>query len=187
MISRYGGPRPLHRSTCRTVATNYGGESCPYLPGEAIETFVSGWGLRALEPAALPVSLAATARVEQERQALDPLGQQRLERAAYERERAACPDRWVEPEPRLVARQRAQEWDEKLTQQRQLQEESQRFLQPPLKSSPARRETPSRHWRTRFSPFGGLRRRPWPTGKRGGDSSSRASLWRAKVSVSGFR
>jgi hypothetical protein len=79
----------LHSYTCRRLATNYGGDYCQYLPGESIDAFVSQWGLTALEPAALTLSLEATTRLEQERQALDRLWQQRLERAAYESERAA--------------------------------------------------------------------------------------------------
>lgn len=129
MIVRYGGPRHVHSYTCSTLATNYGGEYCQYLPGEAIDAFVSHWVLRALEPAALTLSLEATARLEQERQELDQLWRQRLERAVYESERAARHYRLVEPEHRLVARQLAKEWEEKLTAQRQLQEDYQRFLQ----------------------------------------------------------
>jgi recombinase-like zinc beta ribbon protein/recombinase len=68
MLVRYGGPRPVHSYTCSTIATNYGGEYCQYLPGEAIDAFVRGWVLRALEPAALTLSLEATARLAQERQ-----------------------------------------------------------------------------------------------------------------------
>ena len=51
-----------------------------------------------------------------------------MERAAYESERAARHYRLVEPEQRLVARQLAKDWEDKLTVQRPLQEESQRFL-----------------------------------------------------------
>jgi DNA invertase Pin-like site-specific DNA recombinase len=129
MHVRYGGPRHVHSYACNRMATDYGGEYCQYLPGEALDAFVSQWVLRALEPAALTLSLEATARLEQERQELDQLWRQRLERAAYESERAARHYRLVEPEHRMVARQLAQEWEEKLTAQRQLQEDYQRFLQ----------------------------------------------------------
>jgi Recombinase zinc beta ribbon domain len=128
MQVRYGGPRQLHSYTCSRLATNYGGDYCQYLPGESIDAFVSQCVLKALEPAALTLSLAATTRLEQERQALDRLWQQRLERAAYESERAARHYRSIEPEHRLVARQLAKDWEDKLTAQRQLQEEYQRFL-----------------------------------------------------------
>jgi hypothetical protein len=104
-------------------------QSVQYLPGEPVDAFISQWVLTALEPAALTLSLEATARLEQERQALDRLWQQRLERAAYESERAARHYRLVEPEHRLVARQLGREWEAKLTAQRQLQEEYERFVQ----------------------------------------------------------
>ena len=97
MQVRYGGPRHLHSYTCNRLATTYGGDYCQYLPGEPVDAFVSQWVLTALEPAALTLSLEATARLEQERQDLDRLWHQRLERAAYEAERAARPYRLIEP------------------------------------------------------------------------------------------
>jgi hypothetical protein len=70
-----------------------------------------------------------------------PAGQQRLERAAYEAERAARHSRWLEPEHRLVARPLAKEWEDKLIAQRQLQEDYERFAQaPPRPLSRAERE-----------------------------------------------
>jgi hypothetical protein len=94
-----------------------------------VDAFVSQWVLTALEPAALTLSLEATARLEQERRDLDRLWHQRLERTAYETERAARHYRLIEPEHRLVARQLAKEWEEKLTAHRHLQEEYERFVQ----------------------------------------------------------
>jgi DNA invertase Pin-like site-specific DNA recombinase len=129
MQVRYGGPNTLHSYTCNRLATDYGADYCQYLPGAPIDAFVSQWVLKALEPAALTLSLEAAARLEDERQALDQLWQQRLERAAYESERAARHYRLVEPEHRLVARQLAKDWDDKLSAQRHLQEEYERFLQ----------------------------------------------------------
>jgi hypothetical protein len=131
----------LHSYTCDRLATNYGGTYCQYLAGESVDVFVSQWVLRALEPAALTLSLEATARLNHERQELEQLWQQRLERAVYEAERAARHYRAIEPEHRLVARQLAMDWEEKLTAWRQLQEEYDRFVHaqaPPL--SPGERE-----------------------------------------------
>ena len=129
MQVRYGGPSILPSYTCNRLATNYGGDYCPYLPGGPVDAFVSQWVLTALEPAALTLSLEATAHLEQERRALERLWQQRRERAAYEAERAARHDRLLEPEHRLVARQLAKDWEDKLMAQRQLQEEYERFVQ----------------------------------------------------------
>ena len=129
MQVRYGGPRQLHSYTCSRLATNYGGDYCQYLPGEPVDAFVSQGVLGALEPAALTLSLEATPRLEQERGELNRLWQQRLERAAYEAERAARHYRLLEPEHRWVARQLAKDWEDKLMTQRQLQEEYERFVQ----------------------------------------------------------
>jgi hypothetical protein len=108
----------------------------PISPGEPVDAFVSQWVLTALEPAALALSLEATAHLEEERRALDQLWQQRLERAAYEAERAARHYRLIEPEHRLVARQLAKDWEDALLAHRHLQEEYARFVQaqPPLLS-----------------------------------------------------
>lgn len=128
MQVRYGGAKNVPAYLCHRGASDYGDDLCQYIPSEPIDAFVSQWALKALEPAALTLSLEATARLEQERHALDQLWRQRVERAAYEAERAARHYRLVEPENRLVARQLAQDWEEKLTAQRQLQEDYERFL-----------------------------------------------------------
>jgi DNA invertase Pin-like site-specific DNA recombinase len=138
---RYGAPRQLHRDTCDRLATNSGGDDGQDLPGEPGDTFVSQWVLKALEPAALTVSLEAATHLERERQERDRLWPQRLARATYEAERAARHYRLVEPEHRLVARPLAQDWEEKLTAQRQLQEDYDRFLhEHPRRLSGAERE-----------------------------------------------
>jgi hypothetical protein len=141
MPVRDGGPRQRHSYTCNRLATTYGGNYCQYLPGAPVEAFSSQWVLTALEPAALTLSLEATARLEQERQALDRLWQPRLERAAYASERAARHSRLGEPAHRVVARQLAQEWEAKLTAQRHLQEEDERFVQAQPRSLSAAERT----------------------------------------------
>jgi hypothetical protein len=73
--------------------------------------------------------LEATARLEQERQAVDRLWPQRVARAAYDSERAARHDRVGEPEHRLVARPLTRAWDAKRTAQRPRQEEDERCVQ----------------------------------------------------------
>lgn len=141
MQVRYGGLANAHGYVCNRLATDYGDTFCGYLTGDALDTFVSQWVLKALEPATLTLSLEATSRLEQERQEMDQLWQQRLERTEYEAERAARHYRLVEPENRLVARQLAKDWEDRLTAHRQLQEDYQRFLQTqPQVLSPAERE-----------------------------------------------
>jgi DNA invertase Pin-like site-specific DNA recombinase len=141
MQVRYGGPANAHGYVCNRLAADSGDTLCGYLPGASLDPFVSQWVLTALEPATLTLSLEATTRLEQERQEMDQLWQQRLERAEYEAERAARHSRLVAPENRLVARQLAKDWEERLTAHRQLQEDYQRFVhtQPHI-LSPAERE-----------------------------------------------
>jgi len=97
MQVRYGGPANVHGYVCNRLATDYGDAFCGYLQGDSLDTFVSQWVLKALEPATLTLSLEATMRLEEERQKMDQLWQLRLERAAYEAERAARHYHLIEP------------------------------------------------------------------------------------------
>jgi len=116
-----------HRYLCNRQLADYGGETCQGIAGTALDRLVTQQVLAALEPAALELSLEAATHLEQERAELDQLWQQRLERATFEAERSGRHYRLVEPENRLVARQLAKEWEEKLTAHQQLQEDYQRF------------------------------------------------------------
>jgi hypothetical protein len=102
---------------------------------------VSQQVLRALEPAALELSVQASQDVQHERERMNRLWEQRLERARYEAQRAERQYNAVEPENRLVARTLERRWEEALAQERQLQEEHDRFLrQNPPQLSAAERE-----------------------------------------------
>jgi DNA invertase Pin-like site-specific DNA recombinase len=128
MQVRYGGLKKLHTYTCGRMATDYAESFCHYLPGAPVDEFVGQWVLRALQPAALEISLEASEHLEKEREELDVLWHKRLERAAYEADRAGRHYRLLEPENRLVARRLAREWEEKLEAQRELEEDYRRFL-----------------------------------------------------------
>jgi DNA invertase Pin-like site-specific DNA recombinase len=128
MQVRYGGVNKLHSYLCNRLATDYGASCCQYLPGTPLDEFVTAQLLEALKPAALALSLSAAAHLEKEREDLERLWQQRLERAQLEADRTARHYRLIEPENRLVARQLAQEWEEKLSAQQHLQEEYDRFV-----------------------------------------------------------
>ncbi len=117
----------LPRYVCCRAAADYGGVLCQYLAGTCLDEYVSQQVLQALEPIALELSLQAETQLEQERLELDKLWQQRVERADFEAQRAGRHYRLVEPENRLVARQLAQEWEAKLKDYQQLQEEYKRF------------------------------------------------------------
>jgi DNA invertase Pin-like site-specific DNA recombinase len=120
------GQPPIYE--CTRTRTNYGGPLCQHAAGPGLDRFVAEQVLLALQPAALELALEATTRLEQEREALDRLWQQRRERAAYDAERAARQYHAVEPENRLVARTLERAWEEKLADQQQLDEEYRRFV-----------------------------------------------------------
>src|SRR5438132_9418687 len=103
------------------------GSTCCGLGAAALDDLVGQQVLRALEPAALELSLQAMQQVQQERQRLHSHWQQRLERARYEAQRAERQYQAVEPENRLVARTLEQRWEESLRTQRALQEQYERF------------------------------------------------------------
>src|SRR5262249_55548216 len=96
--------------------------------------------LRALEPAAVELSLRAHADIEQERRRLEKHWQQRRQRARYDVELAERRYQAVDPENRLVASTLEKRWEELLAQEKQLQEEYDRFLrQTPVRLSPEER------------------------------------------------
>src|SRR3984893_12186230 len=105
------------------------GSTCCGLGAAAVDDVVSQQVLRALEPAALELTLQAMHNIGQDRDRLHQHWQQRLERATQEAERAERQYQAVEPENRLVARSLEQRWEEALRMQGALQEERDRFLQ----------------------------------------------------------
>ncbi len=107
---------------------------CYGLAARVADALVAQQVLRALEPAALELSLKAGADVERERQCLQKHWQQRMQRARYDAELAERRYQAVDPENRLVAASLEKRWEDLLAQQQQLQEEYDRFA----------RETPHR-------------------------------------------
>jgi DNA invertase Pin-like site-specific DNA recombinase len=103
-------------------------ECCGRITASTLDDLVVGELLRALEPAALELSLRAIENVEQERQRLHEQWRQKLERMQYEVGRAERQYHAVEPENRLVARTLEARWEEALKKQRELEEEYHRFL-----------------------------------------------------------
>jgi DNA invertase Pin-like site-specific DNA recombinase len=103
-------------------------KTCHGLKAAVIDGLVSDQVLRALEPAALELSLTAIADIDRERERLHRHWQQRLERAEYEVQRAERQYQAVEPENRLVARTLERRWEEAMREQQQLREEYDRFL-----------------------------------------------------------
>jgi hypothetical protein len=114
---------------------------CQSLSGAVLETFVVERLLKAVSPASLELSLAATADVQRERKQLDDHWQQRLPRSRYEVEQARRQYAAVDPDHRLVARELERRWDEALRADEQLQADCTRFQQDsPTQLSPQQRQ-----------------------------------------------
>jgi DNA invertase Pin-like site-specific DNA recombinase len=103
-------------------------ECCGRITAATLDDLVVRELLRALEPAALELSLRAIENVEQERQRLHDQWRQKRERVQYEVSRAERQYHAVEPENRLVVRTLEARWEEALKKQRELEEEYHRFL-----------------------------------------------------------
>jgi DNA invertase Pin-like site-specific DNA recombinase len=128
MAVRYAGPTGRPSYACTRGSADYAEPLCQALSyGAALDELVAGQLLAAVEPAALEASLAAVAGVERQRAELARHWHLRRERAAYEVDRACRQYQACEPENRLVARELERRWEEALKQQRQLDDEYDRW------------------------------------------------------------
>lgn len=125
LVSYGNGGQP--RYACQRNRLDYGETTCQSLAGRRLDELMARQVLTVLEPASLELSLAAAGDVERERAELDKHWQRRLERARYDRDRAARQYHVVEPENRLVARELEKRWEQTLLEERTLQEEYDRF------------------------------------------------------------
>ena len=103
-------------------------EPCGCIAAATLDDLVAREVRRALEPAALDLSLRAIEGVERERKRLHDQWRQTRERVRQDVERAERQYRAVEPENRLVARTLEGRWEEALKKQRQVEEDYHRFL-----------------------------------------------------------
>ena len=127
MMVAYGNKGSCLRYACNRGRIEYGQPSCQSMAGKALDELVSRQVLQALEPAALELSLQATAAIEQGRAELERNWHQKRERARYEVERAQRQYQAIEPENRLVAVELERRWEQALRAQRELQEQYDRF------------------------------------------------------------
>ena len=102
-------------------------EPCGYIAAAAADDLVAREVLRALEPAALDLSLRAIEGAERERKRLHDQWRQMRERARQDVEKAERQYHAVEPANRLVARTLEARWEEALKKRRQVEEDYHRF------------------------------------------------------------
>lgn len=114
---------------CQRDAEEVRQRICPGLAASAIDQLIVRQVLKALEPAALELSVQVVEDEERERGRLQSHWNQRLERARYEVDRAERQYQAVEPENRLVARTLEANWEEALRKLREVEEEVRRFSQ----------------------------------------------------------
>jgi DNA invertase Pin-like site-specific DNA recombinase len=117
-------------------------EPCGRIAAATLDDLVAREVLRALEPAALELSLRAIEDAERDRHRLHEQWRQRLDRTQQEAARAERQYQLAEPENRLVVRTLEARWEEALKHQRQEEEEYDRFLsqQPATLSSAERKQ-----------------------------------------------
>ena len=125
MATQYSDGHP--RYNCAGTADAYAGELCQSLAAYCVDAEIEALLLRALEPAALEVSLAVAADIDAERARVETRWQQRLERAQYDVDRSRRQYNVVEPENRLVARGLERQLEEHLGAQVTLQEDHRRY------------------------------------------------------------
>jgi DNA invertase Pin-like site-specific DNA recombinase len=128
MAPVYGNAANRLRYVCQRAMIDYGEPLCQSLSGDILDRLMAEQVLEVLKPAALECSLAAAADLEHQREALHQNWRQRLERAAYDTERAHRQYAAVEPENRLVARELEQRWEAALRDQQSLERDYHRFL-----------------------------------------------------------
>ena len=121
-----GGNKPISYF-CDGGYPQDGDDKCQRVASRFVDRLVAEQVLRAVEPAALQLSLQAAGRLRAERQRLHEHWRQQLERAAFLADRAKRQYDAVEPENRLVARELERRWDEALREQRRLEEDYRRF------------------------------------------------------------
>lgn len=116
------------RYACSRMMSDYGEDYCQSLSGNVLDRHVTALLFKALQPAALEISLAVAEDLAAERQQQQNQWQQRLERTKIETGRANRQYHSVEPENRLVARTLERNWEEALAAEAQLNSEYEHFL-----------------------------------------------------------
>ena len=112
---------------CSRDKSDYGAGQCQQLAGPCVDAHVTGLLLQAMAPAALEVSLAAAGQVQAQREQVDRIWRQRLERAGFAADRARRQYQLAEPDNRLVVRQLEKDWEAALAERQRLGEEYDRF------------------------------------------------------------
>ena len=116
------GSKPCY--VCRARHQRYGDKApCQTLASASLDNFIVQQVLKTLKPSGLEISLQVAQDVEQERKSIASYWEKKLERAAYEVERARRQYNAEEPENRLVVRELSRLWEEALANERKIKVE----------------------------------------------------------------
>lgn len=129
MSSMYTNSGHGLRYCCSRMAMDYAEPQCQSLTGKPLEALIVDLVFKALKPSALDVSLKVAEDLENERLQLQTHWNQRLERAAYNVDRAKRQYNSVDPENRLVLRSLESQWEKALAEQDTLKSEYAHFLE----------------------------------------------------------
>ena len=114
------------RYSCCREAIDYGRERCQSFSGRVLDELIEELVLQALEPAALELTLQTIETSQQQREQLQQLWEQKLERANYEVQKAVERFEAVDPANRLVAEMLEDKLEEALRERDQLQRQFER-------------------------------------------------------------
>lgn len=129
MAARNARPGANPRYACDHLHLEGDGPLCQSLSASTVDRLIEALIFQAVQPAALELSLRAAEQGERDRQRLHAHWKQRCERADYEAGLAKRRYEAVDPENRLVARALEREWEQRLTELRQLEDDYARFCQ----------------------------------------------------------
>ncbi len=128
MAPHYGSQAGQYRYSCDRMKIDYGEATCQSLAGLSLDDCITALIFKALQPAALEISMAAAEDQAEERQQQQKYWLQRIERAHIDTGRAARQYNAVEPENRLVARTLERKWEETLKTELELKAQYEKFL-----------------------------------------------------------
>jgi DNA invertase Pin-like site-specific DNA recombinase len=129
MAARNARPGATPRYACDQQRLEACGPVCQGVAASAVDCLIEGLIFRAVQPAALELSLRAAEQAEGDRQRLHAHWKQRLQRAGYEAGLAERRYEAVDPENRLVARELERQWELRLTELRQVEDDYAGFCQ----------------------------------------------------------
>lgn len=127
MAARGVRPGASPRYACDQLHTESCGPLCQGVAATPVDRLIEKLLFQAVQPAALELSLRAAQQSEQDRERLHGHWKQKVERAEYEAGLAKRRYEVVDPGNRLVARELERQWEQRLTELRQVEDEYARF------------------------------------------------------------